>query len=211
MFTHGSPRACSFSAVPGHVHSRQSPFMFILDSPHSCSLTAVPGHVHSRQSPVMFLHGSPLLCSLTAVLGHVHSRQSPFMFINGSPRSCSFSAVPVHVHSRQSQFMFILGSPNRDQETSGLVTSQPKMGHAITQTSPFCARSLQLPVVKFAMAGVWRLESQHGAIDHRQTIGRRFQTFSSPAVEQFPPLPLDAGQSGSARQVSGDLASDEAC
>ena len=167
MFINGSPRSCSLTAVPGHVHSRQYPFMFILDSPHSCSLTAVPGHVHSRQSP--------------------------FVFILGSPSSCSFSAVQQRP---------------RDVRTSDV---QPKMGHAITQTSPFCARSLQLPVVKFAMAGVWQLESQHGAIDHRQTIGRRFQTFSSPAVEQFPPLPLDAGQSGSARQVSGDLASDEAC
>ena len=89
--------------------------------------------------------------------------------------------------------MFIHG----DVRTSDV---HPKMGHVITQRGPFCARTLQLPVVKFAMAGVWRLESQHGAIDQRQTIGRRFQTFSSPAVEQFPPLPLDAGQSGSARR-----------
>ena len=163
MFIHGSSRSCSFSAVPVYVHSRQSPFMFINGSPLSCSFSAVPGHVHSRQ--FMFILGSPRSCSFTAVPFRVQSRQSPVMFIHGSHLSCSFSAVQQRP---------------TDVRTSDV---QPKMGHAITQTSPFCARTLQLPVVKFAMAGVWRLESQHGAIDHRQTIGRRFQTFSSPAVE----------------------------
>ena len=118
MFILGSSRSCSFSAVPVHVHSRQSPFMFINGSPWSCSFSAVPVYVHSRQSPFMFINGCPRSCSFSAVPVHVHSRQSPVMFIHGSPLSCSFSAVIFHVHSRQS---------NRDQETSGLVTSNPKL------------------------------------------------------------------------------------